>query len=135
MHYHHLWTSNPDGTAPMVFFGNQHPGTVMIDARPIPDTPKVVAIFSPDHGQKSTTATITVVDPHRGPDALDAARRITKEASYRDPWAFSEDLFLAAQGKRECPGGYGKGEDAGKGIGAQAPRKRRQDSSAMSHAR
>jgi len=50
VHYHHLWTTNPDGTAQMVFFGNQHPGVVMIDARPIPKSEKVVAIFSPGHG-------------------------------------------------------------------------------------
>ena len=34
--FHHLWTANPDGTGQMVYFGNQHPGTVMIDAKPIP---------------------------------------------------------------------------------------------------
>lgn len=31
--YHHLWTANPDGTGQTVFFGNQRPGTVMIDQR------------------------------------------------------------------------------------------------------
>jgi len=42
--YHHLWTSNPDGTGISVFFGNMHAGTVMIDAKPIPGTNKVVAV-------------------------------------------------------------------------------------------
>ena len=36
VHYHHLWTMNPDGTGQSVFFGNLHPGGVFIDAKPIP---------------------------------------------------------------------------------------------------
>ena len=32
VHYHHLWTMNPDGTGQTVFFGNLHPGDVYIDA-------------------------------------------------------------------------------------------------------
>ena len=95
--YHHLWTSNPDGTAPMVFFGNQQPGTVMIDARPIPGTGKVVAIFSPGHGQQEHSGRIVVLDVRRGPDDPRAVRAVTRENDYRDPWAFAEDLFLAAR--------------------------------------
>ncbi len=29
--FHHLWTANPDGTGQMVYFGNMHPGTAMLD--------------------------------------------------------------------------------------------------------
>lgn len=100
VHYHHLWTANPDGTGQMVYYGNFHPGTVMIDAKPIPGTGKVVAIFSPGHGQREHAGAVTVVDPRRGPDELGAARAVTREQSYRDPWAFSEETFLAAQGGR-----------------------------------
>jgi len=98
--YHHLWTANPDGTAQMIFYGNMHPATVMIDAKPIPDTNRVVSIFSPGHGRREHDGVLTVVDPRAGPDNQGFARSITKEATYRDPWAFSEDLFLAAQARR-----------------------------------
>ena len=50
VHYHHLWTMNPDGTSQAVFFGNLHPGDVYIDAKPIPGTDRVVLIRSPGHG-------------------------------------------------------------------------------------
>src|SRR5690606_1705292 len=63
-------------------------------------TDKVVAIFSPGRGNREHDGRITVVDPRHGPDDLGAARSITRESNYRDPWAFTEDLFLAAQGKR-----------------------------------
>ena len=66
--YHHLWTANPDGTAQMTWYGNLHPGTVMIDAKPIPGSEKVVASFSPGHGQREHAGAICVVDPRSGPD-------------------------------------------------------------------
>ncbi len=98
VHFHHLWAANPDGTAQMTWFGNLHPGITMIDARPIPGTDKIVASFSPGHGQREHDGVVTVVDPKGGPDAKEFARSITKGASFRDPWAFSESCFLAARG-------------------------------------
>lgn len=94
--FHHLWTSNPDGTSQMVWFGNLHPGTVMIDAKPVPGTEKAVAIFSPGHGWREHAGPVTVVDIKAGPDASAHAQRISNEAAYRDPWAFSEDCIMAA---------------------------------------
>ncbi|MFH1264439.1 MAG: polysaccharide lyase family protein, partial [Planctomycetota bacterium] len=98
--YHHLWTSNPDGTGQMIYYGNMHPSTVMIDAKPIPETKKVVSVFSPGHGQREHDGVITVVDPRNGPDDKSFARSVSRTADYRDPWAFSEEAFLAAQGRR-----------------------------------
>lgn len=100
VHYHHLWTTNPDGTGQMVYYGNMHPGTVMIDAKPIPNTEKVVAIFSPGHGRREHEGQITIVTPKAGPDELASARPVSREKNYRDPYPFSEDCFLAAQGTR-----------------------------------
>jgi len=93
--FHHLWTMNPDGTNQMVYFGNMHPGTVMLDAKPIPGTRKVVACFSPGHGRKEHEGPITVVDPSNGPDDRSMARQIGRK-NFRDPFPFSEKLFLVA---------------------------------------
>jgi hypothetical protein len=96
--YHHLWTMNPDGTGQMVFFGNQHPDTVMIDAKPIPGTREVVASFSPGHGRREHAGVITVVDPKRGPDDRQMARPLTTDGpQYRDPYPLSADCFLVAR--------------------------------------
>ena len=94
--FHHLWTMNPDGTGQMIFFGNMHPDTVMIDAKPIPGTRKVVASFSPGHGRTEHAGAITIVDPAQGPDAQNNARRITRSMTYRDPFPLTERTFLAA---------------------------------------
>jgi len=95
--YHHLWTMNPDGTGQMVYYGNFHPSTVMLDAKPIPNTDKVVSIFSPGHGMKEHEGFVTVVDPKNGPDSIPSARRVS-DRTVRDPWAFSENCFMAASG-------------------------------------
>ena len=94
--YHHLWTMNPDGTGQMIYFGNLHPNTVMIDAKPIPGTHKVVASFSPGHGRNEHAGVITVVDPRAGPDARPLARPITRARHFRDPYPIGNDAFLVA---------------------------------------
>jgi hydrazine synthase alpha subunit-like protein len=97
--FHHLWTANPDGTGQMVFYGNMHPGTVMLDAKPVPGTDdQVVAVFSPNHGRKEHAGIITVVTPKRGPDDLGSARPLNPSEDYRDPYPLSTDRFLVARG-------------------------------------
>jgi len=96
VHFHHLWAANPDGTAQMTWYGNMHPGTTMIDAKPIPGSDKIVASFSPGHGMREHDGELTVVDPRGGPDAKESAKPIQRGHHYRDPWAFSEDCFMAA---------------------------------------
>ena len=96
--YHHLWTMNPDGSGQMVYYGNMHPSTVMIDAKPIPGTSKVVASFSPGHGRNEHAGVITVVDPRKGPDAKEMARPVGGRRHYRDPYPLTEDQFLVAEG-------------------------------------
>ena len=85
VHYHHLWTTNPDGTGQMVFYGNMHPGIVMIDAKPIPNTEKILAVFSPGHGSKEHDGQIPIVTPKAGPDELASAKFISTAKNYRDP--------------------------------------------------
>ena len=95
--YHHLWTINPDGTGQMAYFGNMHGGTVMIDARPVPGTHKVVASFSPGHGQTEHQGRITIIDPKGGPDERHFARPISRDSNLHDPYPLSEDCFLVAR--------------------------------------
>jgi len=94
--FHHLWTMNPDGTGQMVYYGNMHPGTVMLDAKPIPGTRKTVVGFSPGHGKKEHAGIVTIVDPSNGPDDRSMAKAVSRKL-YRDPFPFSEDLFLVTQ--------------------------------------
>lgn len=94
--YHHLWTMNPDGTGQMVYYGNLHPGTVMIDAKPIPGTNKIVSIFSPRHGRRSHAGAVTIVTPEAGPDEPASATQLNEGLEFRDPYPLSEECFLVA---------------------------------------
>lgn len=95
--YHHLWTMNPDGTGAMVYYGNMHSHIVMIDAKPIPETDRVVASFSPGHGVNEHAGIATVVSSEKGPDDKSMARALHKGKLTRDPFPLAEDCFIAAQ--------------------------------------
>ena len=98
VHYHHLWTMNPDGSSQMVYYGNQQPGVVMIDAKPIPGSDKIVSIFSPGHGQREHNGYVTLLTSKLGPDAPEAARHLNESSDFRDPYPLSEECFLIARG-------------------------------------
>jgi hypothetical protein len=117
--YHHLWTMLPDGSGQMVYYGNMHPvgmaaniahregkrvqynnvpgAVAMLDAKPLPGSEKIVAIFSPGHGRREHTGFVTVVSPKQGPDIPEAARRIHPNGNWRDPFPLSEDQLLVAR--------------------------------------
>jgi hypothetical protein len=97
VHFHHLWTMNPDGTNQTVYYGNLHGGVAMLDAKPIPNSRKVVSSFSPGHGAPEHYGFVTVVDPRLGPDEQASARNVSKQPRWKDPYAFSENCFLVAQ--------------------------------------
>jgi len=119
--YHHLWTANPDGTGVMAFFGNMYPigmsyniahrqGTLvdydnvpgavaMLDARPVPGTDEVLAVFSPGHGRAEHAGHLTLIDPRGGPDHAPSARQLHPGGDWRDPFPVSRDRFLAARGR------------------------------------
>ncbi|MBC8373855.1 MAG: hypothetical protein H8E53_09705, partial [Planctomycetes bacterium] len=99
VHYHHLWSVNPDGTGQTVYFGNMRPGGVFIDPQPIPGSNRIVFVNSPGHGRAEHAGSICTVTDRNGPDDPHAVRVINRGRSFRDPWALSEKDFLAATGK------------------------------------
>ena len=100
VHFHHLWAIRPDGTGQMTWFGNQHPDGLLIGAKPVPGSPRVITVFSPGHGTTEHAGWLALLDPRNGPDDLGSVKRLTQASDYRDPWAFREDLILAARGAR-----------------------------------
>ncbi len=94
--YHHLWTTNPDGTGQTVYFGNMHGGGAFLDAKPIPESPKVVMIHSPGHGRREHEGFVDVIDARDGPDRKSNVKRITPRPQWRDPYPLSEKSFLVA---------------------------------------
>jgi hypothetical protein len=98
--FHHLWTMNPDGTSQAVFYGNQRPGIVMIDAKPVPSSDRILASFSPGHGVNEHAGIATLVNPNLGPDELAGAQALHKGRLIRDPFPVSAEVFLAARDRQ-----------------------------------
>lgn len=117
MDFHHLWTINPDGTGAMVAYGNMtsagyaglREAVLMTEAKPIPGSDKIVAIFCDKHGRSEHRGHVATLELEQGPDALAASRLVSKgfptkmrhasditTDAWRDPWAFSENCFLVA---------------------------------------
>ncbi|MEX0320996.1 MAG: hypothetical protein AB3N63_02480 [Puniceicoccaceae bacterium] len=99
--FHHLWAMNPDGTNQTVYFGNQHPGGVFIDAKPIPDSNRILFIHSPGHGRKDHGGRIATVSDDNGPDDLASIEFITPDnKQYWDPYPLADGLMIAGQSNK-----------------------------------
>lgn len=108
VNYHHLWTSNPDGTGQMVYYGNMHPGGLFIDAKPIQGTDKVLLINSPGHGRREHGGSVAVLSVKNGPDDESQLKDIAVPPEsdvstwsplkewYRDPYPVSDEIFLVS---------------------------------------
>lgn len=96
--FHHLWTMNPDGTEQKIYYGNMHPGGVLIDAKPVPDSGEVILIESPGHGRKEHAGKVMLLSNENGPDDPKSKTYLTEDG-YCDPYALGKDVFIAARGR------------------------------------
>ena len=113
-HYHGIWTSRPDGTAPSVLFGNY---TQQVSAcyqpRSIPDSRKILFVAGAHHAD--TGGSLALLDPSKvrydtvtAEDEMDAIECVTPEIPFPEtpdqqidtychsPWPLSEDEYLTA---------------------------------------
>jgi hypothetical protein len=119
VHFHHLWSTYPNGTGHMVLYGNSYPsggvwpntntifttpgGTLFIDAKPIPgiDPLKIIMIQIPDHGTSAEHAgNLSILRTDLGPDAPPSQAITTLSAAggnCRDPYPLSKDSILVAK--------------------------------------
>ncbi|HUV62289.1 MAG TPA: LamG-like jellyroll fold domain-containing protein [Sedimentisphaerales bacterium] len=100
--FHHLWTMNPDGTNQQVYYGNQTPGGVFIDAKPIKENRQVVFIDSGYHGSHEHTGKVMVVSESNGPDSTKQLKQISPKDKwgYRDPFPVTPKAFLVAHNNK-----------------------------------
>ncbi len=89
----------------MVYYGNMHPGIVMIDAKPIPSSRDVLVNFSPGHGVKDHQGHATIVSAPLGPDEQSTAKRLHSGPMIKDPYPLSHDCLLVARGNQHTDHG------------------------------
>ncbi len=109
-----VWTVNPDGTHPLVWYGNStdSPGAVL-DARPVPGTQAIVATLSSCHDRP--WGALGLLDRRRGVDGKPAVVRTWPASAidlvdrgnydtfrqvrpkYEDPYPLSDKYFLCSR--------------------------------------
>jgi len=119
--FHGLWASNPDGTRPVILFGNY---TKRINAcfqpRAIPGSRRIAFIAGAHHADVG--GSLVIVDPARtaldaktGQDRFESIEVLTPEVCFPEapgwpesyfhsPWPLSEDHFLVSFGYDKLPG-------------------------------
>lgn len=120
-HFHGLWASNPDGTAPVVLFGNY---TMNISAcyqpKSIPNSNKIAFIAGAHHALIG--GSLVLFDPNKakydeitGEDSFDSLERLTPEVCFPEteegwprsyyscPEPLSENHFLVAYSFKPLP--------------------------------
>lgn len=81
VHYQHLWTARPDGSAPAAYFGNNTLSPAGIwEARPVPGSPLVMATAGAHHAM--TAGSIVLIDVRRGVDGSAPLTRLTPDAPF-----------------------------------------------------
>ena len=132
--YHGIWVSNPDGTNPVIIFGNY---TRRINAcfqpRAIPGSRRVAFIAGAHHADVG--GSLVIVDPARtkldavsGGDDFDSIEVLTPEVCFPEapgwpksyfhgPWPLSENYFLVGFSFEPLPGmGSGVKADTRTGL-------------------
>jgi hypothetical protein len=133
-HFHGIWASNPDGTNPVILFGNY---TQRINAcfqpRAIPGSSKIVFVAGAHHA--AVGGSLVLVDPARagldaasGHDSFTAIERLTPEVCFPEapgwpdsyfhsPWPLSEEYYLVSFSFDPLPGmGPGVKRDTETGL-------------------
>ena len=81
VHYQQLWTSRPDGSSPVAFYGNNTFNPVGTwEPRPVPGSTKVMATAAAHHAM--TAGSIILVDPSQGIDGPAPLARLTPDALF-----------------------------------------------------
>lgn len=94
-----LWTTNPDGTGQMTVYGNMKPAPTFLDAKPIPDSNRIVMINSTHMGREHV-GSVAVFDSEVGPDDRSSERILAWEGDCRDPYPVGQSGFLVARGSK-----------------------------------
>ena len=134
-HFHGLWASNPDGTAPVVLFGNY---TMNLSAayqpRAIPNSNKIAFIAGAHHAVIGGSLVLfdptkAQYDPVTGEDSFDSLERLTPEVCFPEtsegwpdsyfssPCPLSENRFFLAFSFHPLPAfGTGYLDDSKSGL-------------------
>lgn len=133
--HHGLWTTNPDGTASAILFGNYtYDVNACYQPKPIPDSKKIMFVGGAHH--LNMGGTLVILDPSRvrydpitAEDDLSSIEIVTPEIKlpeteenikrvckqyYHSPWPLSEEVWLTAYSHEPLGGMLANNHSCGK---------------------
>lgn len=113
VHYQQLWSTRPDGTSPMAYYGNNTFNPVGVwEARQVPGSPLVMATAAAHHAM--TAGSIILLNRSKGVEGLEPLRRLTPGAPFPESETFvvptkwhapgSPKEYAAPEEERRWPG-------------------------------
>jgi len=79
MVFHHLWKKTPDGSNDMVYFGNEIPGHVFLEPKPIPNSSSILFNLNEGHGAPEHAGAVARLNDPKNPSDLSALEVISGE--------------------------------------------------------
>jgi len=108
VHYQQLWTTRPDGSAPMAYYGNNTFNPVGVwEARQVPGSPLIMATAAAHHAM--TAGSIILVNRAKGVEGLEPLRRLTPDAPFPESETYVPPTNWHAPGS---PAEYATPEEA-----------------------
>lgn len=81
VHYQQLWTTRPDGTSPMAYYGNNTFNPVGVwEAQQVPGSPLIMATAAAHHAM--TAGSIILVNRTKGVEGQEPLQRLTPDAPF-----------------------------------------------------
>ena len=105
LNFHGLWKKDPNGANDMVFFGNDIPWGLLIDAKPFGAKNKYAFSYSTNHGRRDHQGQIAVIDNPRNPGDYKAMKFVSDDhpnGLYSTPFPVAENYILASYENKLC---------------------------------
>lgn len=103
LNFHGLWKKDPNGANDMVFFGNDIPRGLLIDAKPFPRENKYAFCYSTFHGRRDHKGQLAVIDNPRNPGDYKSMSFVSgdhPDMQLSTPFPLSANYILASENDR-----------------------------------
>ena len=103
LNFHGLWKKDPNGANDMVFFGNDIPWGLLIDAKPFEGSNRYAFAYATYHGRRDHQGQIAVIDNPKNPGDYKAMKFLSEDsitALYSTPYPLNDKYVLASQDQK-----------------------------------
>jgi len=102
MVFHHLWKKAPDGSNDAAYFGNEIPGHVFLEPKPIPGTSSILFNLNEGHGAPEHAGNVARLNEPKNPSDLSALEFISGDmpTGFFAPFPIDDKYILVSVGRQ-----------------------------------